>query len=178
MMKNSRTIWWKRLRRIIIVRAMTADCIYAMYIPSLSAPNSLLRRLWKGAYKAATSVVRRILDTDPTFNPEHTATGHWNFFERFYIRNKQDSYTLTYNNPRWSFELKNTGIMNMAEYPVLCNDILGILRDATNFVWSDEWRVGASPIVEYTDSWDDIKHKLPVIKAKRLPQKPEPLKTV
>lgn len=114
----------------------------------------------KAHTKAAASVVRRILDTDPTFNPEHTATGHWNFFEKFYIRKKRDSYTLTYNNPRWSFELKNTGIMNMAEYPVLCNDILGILRDATNFVWSDEWRVGASPIVEYTDSWDDIKTQI------------------
>ena len=114
----------------------------------------------KAHTKAAASVVRRILDTDPTFNPDYTATGHWNFFERFYIRKKRDSYTITFNNPRWSFELKNTGIMNMAEYPVLCNDILGILRDSTNSVWSDEWRDGASPIVEYTDSWDDIKTQI------------------
>jgi hypothetical protein len=34
----------------------------------------------KAHTKAAASVARRILDTDPTINPDHTATGHWNFF--------------------------------------------------------------------------------------------------
>ena len=51
-------------------------------------------------------------------------------------------------------------IMNMAEYPVLCNDVLGIFRDATNSVWSDEWGVGASPIVEYTKWTCDIRTQI------------------
>ncbi len=102
--------------------------------------------------RVAASVVRRIMATDTTFNPDHTATGHWNFFNRVYIRKKSDSLILTGYNPRWSFEWKSsTGIS--AEEPILQNDILGILQDAANCLWSDEWRIGTSPIVEYT-KWD------------------------
>ena len=36
----------------------------------------------KAHTKAAASVARRILSTDPTFNPDYTATGHWNFFSK------------------------------------------------------------------------------------------------
>ena len=103
--------------------------------------------------KAASSVARRILATDPPFNPNYTATGHWNFFEREYIRKKADSLYLTAYNPRWSFEWKGSAGMGAAETPILYNDILGILQDATNCIWSDEWCVGVSPIVEYT-KWD------------------------
>ncbi len=103
----------------------------------------------KAHTKAAASVARRILATDPEFNPDHTATGHWNFFEREYIRKKSDSLVLTDYNSRWSFEWKNIGSMGAAEDPVLYNDIYGILQDAANCLWSDEWRIGASPIVEY-----------------------------
>ena len=105
--------------------------------------------------KAAASVARRILATDPTFNPNYTATGHWNFFVRNSVQQKADSLVCTSYNPRWSFEWKSTGGMGAAEEPILYNDILGILQDATNALWSEEWRVGASPIVEYTKwSWD------------------------
>ncbi len=107
----------------------------------------------KAHTKAAASVARRILATDTTFNPNYTATGHWNFFGREYIRKKADSLYLTDYNPRWSFEWKNTGSMGTAEDPILYNDILGILQDATNCIWSDEWCIGVSPIVEYT-KWD------------------------
>lgn len=104
----------------------------------------------KAYTKAAASVARRIMATDTTFNPDHTATGHWNFFGREYIRQKPDSLYLTDYNSRWSFEWKHMGDMGPAEIPVLYNDILGILQDATNCIWSDEWRIGASPVVEYT----------------------------
>lgn len=104
----------------------------------------------KAHTKAAASVARRILATDTTFNPHYTATGHWNFFERTYIRKKADALYLTAYNSRWSFEWKNMGGMGAAEYPVLYNDILGILQDATNCIWSDEWCIGVSPLVEYT----------------------------
>ncbi|HBN83988.1 MAG TPA: hypothetical protein DDZ89_09110, partial [Clostridiales bacterium] len=98
--------------------------------------------------KAASSVVRRILATDPVFNPNHTATGHWNFFSKVFVRKKKDTISITYNR-RWSFEWKNTGSMGHAEEPILYNDIYGILQDATNCIWSEEWRIGASPMIEY-----------------------------
>ncbi|MBQ2988053.1 MAG: RNA polymerase sigma factor [Clostridia bacterium] len=104
----------------------------------------------KAHTKAAVSVVRRIMATDPEFNPDHTATGHWNFFERTYLRKKQDTLCETEYNFRWSFEWKRG---SEASEPLLHNDIYGILQDAANCLWSDEWRIGASPIVEYT-KWD------------------------
>lgn len=103
----------------------------------------------KAHTRAAASVARRILATDPEFNPDHTATGHWNFFGREYIRKNADTLYLTDYNYRWSFEWKNTGDNGNAETPILFNDVLGILQDATNCIWSDEWYVGASPIIEY-----------------------------
>jgi hypothetical protein len=100
--------------------------------------------------RTAASTVRRIMETDPEFNPDHTATGHWNFFERTYLRKKQDTLCETEYNFRWSFEWKRG---SDASEPLLHNDIYGILQDAANCLWSDEWRIGASPIVEYT-KWD------------------------
>ena len=106
----------------------------------------------KAHTKAAVSTVRRIMETDTDFNPNHTATGHWNFFERTYIRKKQDSLCETEYNPRFSFEWK-CGTPGYSGEPLLYNDIYGILQDAANCIWSDEWRIGASPVVEYT-KWD------------------------
>jgi len=114
----------------------------------------------KAHTKAAASVARRILATDTTFNPDYTATGHWNFFNRTYIQKKADSLYLTGYNSRWSFEWKNMGLMGVAEDPILYNDILGILQDATNCIWSDEWRVGATPIVEYTKWSRDVRTQI------------------
>ncbi|MBR6563454.1 MAG: RNA polymerase sigma factor [Clostridia bacterium] len=113
----------------------------------------------KAHTKAAVSVVRRILETDPEFNPEHTATGHWNFFGRDAVQRKKDSLCLCHNY-RWSFEWKNTGSYGLAEMPVLYNDILGILQDATNCIWSDEWRIGATPLIEYTRWSRDVKTQI------------------
>ena len=114
----------------------------------------------KAHTKAAASVARRILSTDSTFNPDYTATGHWNFFTREYIQRKSDLLFLTDYNPRWSFEWKLMGVMGAAEKPILFNDILGILRDATNCIWSDEWCIGAFPIVEYTKYDQTIKTQI------------------
>ena len=103
----------------------------------------------KAHTKAAASVARRILSTDPTFNTNYTATGHWNFFAKNTVQKKKDTLYFSHH-ARWSFEWKNMGYMIGAEDPLLYNDILGILQDATNCIWSDEWRVGATPLVEYT----------------------------
>ncbi len=107
----------------------------------------------KAHTKAAASVVRRIMETNPEFNPKHVATGHWNFFGRPTLIKKDGKLKLTSYNPRWEFELKSMGGNGNADTPLLYNDIYGILQDATRYVWSDEWRIGASPIVEY-DGYD------------------------
>lgn len=104
----------------------------------------------KAHTKAAASVARRILATAPEINPKRTAAGHWNFFERVNVRKKPDALCLTVYDGRWCFELKSGSGLGAAHDPILYNDILGILQDAANCVWSDEWRIGASPIVEYT----------------------------
>ncbi len=113
----------------------------------------------KAHTKAAASVARRILATDIEFNPDYTATGHWNFFGRTYLHKKGDTLTVTSYNSRWSFEWKNADV-GAAGWPVLYNDIYGILQDATNCIWSDEWRVGASPIVEYTKWSRDVRTEI------------------
>ena len=104
----------------------------------------------KAHTRLAASVARRILDTDQKINPDRTATGHWNFFGRNYIRKKNDGLYLTTYNTRWSFEAKDFNGMGYAEDPILFNDILGILQDATNCLWADEWQIDTAPTVEYS----------------------------
>ncbi len=103
----------------------------------------------KAHTKAAGSVIRRIMETDTTFNPDYTATGHWNFFAKDTVQNK-NGLIMSFQNFRWSFEWKCIGATGNADEPLIYNDIYGILRDAANCIWSDYWRVGASPTVEYT----------------------------
>ena len=112
--------------------------------------------LEKAHTKAAASVVRRIMDTDPEFNKAHTATGRWNFFEKATTQKKEGVISIGHGF-RWSFEWKNTGGMAGADWPILCNDVYGILQDAVNCIWSDEWRIGAAPIVEYEEYGEPIK---------------------
>lgn len=101
----------------------------------------------KAHTKAAASVARRILSTNPEFNPDYTAKGYWNFFEKGAVQQQRGTMRISHHY-RWSFELKYSG-GSSAETPILYNDVLGILQDATNCIWSEEWCVGASPLVEY-----------------------------
>ena len=105
----------------------------------------------KAHTRAACSVARRIMATDPEFNKEHTATGHWNFFNRDAVQQKEGIIRLGGHSVRWNFEWKNVGT-NFDAHPLLFNDIIGILQDATNCIWSDEWRVGAEPTARF-DLW-------------------------
>jgi RNA polymerase sigma-70 factor (ECF subfamily) len=114
----------------------------------------------KAHAKAAAAVAERILSADPVFHPAHTATGHWDFFQRSGIIRKNGTLQLTEYNPRWSFEWKNTDPAIEAETPLYYNDILGILQDAANAIWSDEWRPGASPVVEYMRFSRDIRTQI------------------
>ena len=113
----------------------------------------------KAHTKAAASAARRIMDTDTGFHPDTDVTGHWNFFERQYIRRKGGVLLLTEYNPRWSFEWKKSGVMGLAGEPIFYNSIFGILRDVTNCIWSDAWQVGASE-VEYTRGPYEIRTRI------------------
>jgi len=115
--------------------------------------------LQKAHTKAAASAARRIIETDSTVNPDRTAAGVWNFFTRQLVCRGEGVVRLTEYNPRWSFEWKgSTG--KASEDQVLFNDILGILNDAADAVWSDEWRIGASPIVEYSRYGYDVRTQI------------------
>ena len=102
-------------------------------------------RMEKAHTKAAASVARRILSTDPGFNPAYDAKGYWNFFVYFTVQKERGRVSIS-RNPRWSFEWKDW--CNGCEQ-LLCNHIYGILQDAGQCLWSDEWKVGADSIMEY-----------------------------
>lgn len=102
----------------------------------------------KAHTRAACSVARRIMATDPTFNKNHTATGHWNFFAREDVQQKEGIVSLAGRNGRYSFEWKGVGA-NTDAHPLLFNDIIGILQNATNCIWSDEWRAGGEPTARF-----------------------------
>ena len=102
--------------------------------------------------RLACSLARRLMKTDKEITPDSDITGHWNFFDRSRVSEKNGVIRLHVAR-KWDFEWKSTSELGNAGQPLLYNDVYGILQDATNCLWSDEWRVGASPTVEYT-LWD------------------------
>ncbi|MBQ8393719.1 MAG: RNA polymerase sigma factor [Clostridia bacterium] len=113
----------------------------------------------KAHTKLACSLARRLMKTAKHITPDSDITGHWNFFSREAV-SKKDGTVKIHSSRKWNFEWKNTGSLGNAGQPVLYNDIYGILQDATNCIWSDEWRVGATPTVEYTCGPHSVKTKI------------------
>lgn len=122
----------------------------------------------KAFTKAALSVARRIRDTDKKTTPDAKATGHWNFFSYYGSVRKKDGSVKMHLNGNWGFELKCTNDSTGCEM-TLYNDIYGLLLSSANAIWSDEWRIGAEPTVEF----DSIKH----IKSSIRCEKSEPITT-
>ncbi len=98
--------------------------------------------------KAACSVMRRIFDTDPDFTPDAKAKGHWNFFSYEDVEQKDGRITID-NNRIWGFEWKDMAKTWPNGFPLLANDILGILQDIAGCIWSDEWVPGLDTTFEY-----------------------------
>lgn len=89
----------------------------------------------------ANTVMERILTTDPTFNPDYTQSGHWNFFE--YIQpTVKDGKVSLYDNRLYSFEWKNMGDQGREGNKLLYNFVYDRIHDDMGFVWSDEWVPG------------------------------------
>ncbi len=89
----------------------------------------------------ANTVMERILSTDPTFNPDYTQSGHWNFFEYIQPTAKDGKITL-YDNRLYSFEWKNMGNQGPQGNKLLYNFVYDRIEDDMGAVWSDEWVVG------------------------------------
>ncbi len=118
--------------------------------PAIERAEALAQTPLQKAYtRAAGAVARRIMACDPDFNPDHTATGHWNFFEFERIRRHDGMLTLSGYNSRWAFELKCMGANGNTDEPLLFNDIYGILQDATQHVWSEEWANEGTHRIEF-----------------------------
>lgn len=118
--------------------------------------------------KVSCSVMRRILSTNPEFTPGCRVKGHWNFFQLNNII-FSDGKIMINNDSTYSFESKNMKKTGDSGYPMLFNDIYGILMDATGCIWSDEWVSGAV-LTKYVDSYynADTKTEIRVTEAGRI----------
>ena len=107
----------------------------------------------KAHAKAAVSVAKRIIECE---NSDNGYTGHWNFFSKNVTYSKNGILKFTHDY-RWSFELKSVCGMGGVDAPLLYNDIYGILQDAVNCIWSDEWQIGMSPTIEYDHHGNSVR---------------------
>ncbi len=114
--------------------------------------------LEKAHAKAASSVAKRIMETSREFNPNLTAEGIWNFFNRRSVFSEGEKIVM-YDDRAWSFELKY-GDYGVTGEPILYNNVLEILQDNTGSIWSDEWRPGAKISMEHEQINTPISTKL------------------
>ncbi|MBE6638362.1 MAG: sigma-70 family RNA polymerase sigma factor [Ruminococcaceae bacterium] len=133
------------------VQDMTANMERAMALAKTSAE--------KAHTKAACSVCRRIMDTDPTFNPNYTAKGLWNFFERYVLSETDGEYRIR-GDWRYSFELKSWA--GDAMCPMLSNDIYDILQDGAGCIFSEKWQDGYRVTRKYLKYDDPLETELSV----------------
>ena len=92
---------------------------------------------------AAIDAAKRIKDGDGRFTPDNKFESTWNTFVYKTVRFK-DGNTVTELNWDYSFAWHcyfDSGDMG---YHLIANDLLGVIKDATGCIWSDEWKVGAS----------------------------------
>lgn len=89
----------------------------------------------------ANEVMMRILMTDPTFNPDYTQKGHWNFFAYLQFGRKDDRITID-DNRAFSFEWKDMANCGKQGYKLLYNFIYERLFGDMGTLWSEEWAPG------------------------------------
>lgn len=116
----------------------------------------------KAHTKAACSVAERIMKTDPIFNPDHTETGHWNFFRRLVVY-RNDDKTVSEEDFRWDFEYKQFDGKDAGPmYPLLFNHIYGILQDAVGCLWCEKWKVGYKDTIT-NNPWGEVAAKTEIL---------------
>ncbi|MCL2815478.1 MAG: hypothetical protein FWD23_12830, partial [Oscillospiraceae bacterium] len=92
---------------------------------------------------AAIDARRRMKDGDERFTPDRKFECVWNSFT---YKNVSFKNGKTISELDWDYSFGwhmywNSGDMG---YHLIANDLLGVIKDATGCIWSDEWNVGAS----------------------------------
>ena len=104
--------------------------------------------------RAACSVMRRIMDTDEEFNPNRTMSGHWNFFNRSLIIERDGKITLE-DGWEYDFEWKDIGHWSDERFALLYNDIYEMFAESLHdCLWSDDWASGTH-VIEWKDGYRD-----------------------
>gem|GEM_PF-4263016 len=100
---------------------------------------------------AAQDCMSRIFEGDTRYTKNGKFSGHWNFFGPYDMTIKDGKISQSGYDGTYAFEWKNTNDHDGC-YSLLGNDILGFLSSATDYIWNDEWRVGASSRV-IVENW-------------------------
>ncbi len=87
----------------------------------------------------AKNVMSRILDTDPTINPNYIEKGRWNFFSVNYVKCTADTVKFYDSNRKYSFEWKNMSNHGDEGYKILYSFPYEHLDMWMGYVWSNEW---------------------------------------
>ncbi|MGN1095800.1 MAG: RNA polymerase sigma factor [Eubacteriales bacterium] len=133
---------------------------------ALKRAGELIKTPFEHAYySAASSVMERIMATDTEFNPGRTAHGMWNFFNYDTVSEECGKTRIT-DNRRYSFEWKDR--VSGAAYPLLYNDILGILNDSLGYIYNSEWQPGYSEKIKHNEYRYNIETELSCIDAGKI----------
>ncbi|PWM65341.1 MAG: hypothetical protein DBX61_10475 [Clostridiales bacterium] len=105
----------------------------------------------KKRVQAVDDVMRRILDTDPEFNPGYTEKGRWNFYNSYIINNSNGKVQIVKTE---HFEWKDVP-KDVDGIKMLFSSFDKIVDECGMGWWSDEWVPGfsakpKSPLKEFT----------------------------
>ena len=110
---------------------------------------------------AAVDVMRRILATDPEFNPDWKEFGVWNFFKLLPAARTDWGVSLDTVNRTDAFEWK-TGGRGPGFYAILYNYLYEIVATAWGGIWFDEWKPGFSAHKNHMERGDAAETTLTV----------------
>jgi hypothetical protein len=99
---------------------------------------------------AAIATAKRMKEGDARFTPDRKFECVWNSFayKNVSFKNGQTLSELDYDYSFGWHMYWDSGDMG---YHLIANDLLGVIKDATGCIWSDEWKTGASMKMKGTD---------------------------
>jgi hypothetical protein len=92
---------------------------------------------------AAIDVAKRMKNGDARFTPDNKFESVWNTFVYKSV-NFKDGKTISDLDWNYSFAWHLYWDSGDMGYHLIANDLLGIIKDATGCIWSNEWKAGAS----------------------------------
>ncbi|MBQ8448418.1 MAG: sigma-70 family RNA polymerase sigma factor [Clostridia bacterium] len=105
--------------------------------------------LEKAHVGVASKVMKRIFETDEKYNPERTASGHWNFFTYEKIM-RENGRVYADDDRVFSFEWKDMGNRGKTGNALLYNFIYDIFQAiAGGTLWNDAWKAGFEEKIKY-----------------------------